>query len=148
MDQQAVPPQLPVALLTLRVSIALLMFPWAIDKIVRPEHAASVFENFYFLPGVSSTVLLALAIVQLAILAGFVAGVAPTWTYGLVLAMHAISTLSTWRQYATPFEGANILFFAAWPALGACIALFLLRSHDRLLSFSHMRDRMSAPARG
>ncbi len=133
---QPTPKQLPIALLTLRVGIAIMMFPWAIDKLVRPEHATSVFEHFYLLEGVSGSVVLGLGVAQLVILTGFLIGFARTWTYGLVLAMHAASTLLSWRQYASPFEGPNILFFAAWPALSACIALFLLRSDDRLLSVS------------
>ena len=136
MVQPTTAKQLPIALLTLRIGIAIMMFPWAIDKLVRPEHATSVFEHFYFLGGVSGGVILGLAIAQLAVFTGFLIGFARTWTYGAVLAMHAASTLLSWRQYASPFEGPNILFFAAWPALGACIALFLLRSEDRLLSVS------------
>jgi hypothetical protein len=60
------------------------------------------------------------------------AGAWRTWTYGAVLAMHAVSTLSSFRQYLAPFEGPNILFFAAWPMLAACVALFLLRDLDTL----------------
>lgn len=136
MVQPNTPKQLPIALLALRIGVAIMMFPWTIDKLVRPEHAMSVFEHFYFLEGVSGGVILGLGVAQLVILTGFLVGFARTWTYGLVLAMHAASTLSSWRQYASPFEGPNILFFAAWPALGACIALFLLRSDDRLLSIA------------
>ncbi len=46
--------------------------------------------------------------------------------------MHAVSTLSSFRQYLAPFKGPNLLFFAAWPMLAACIALFLLRDLDTL----------------
>ena len=48
--------------------------------------------------------------------------------------MHTVSTLSSWRQYLDPFD--NLLFFAAWPMLAACIALYLLRDHDNLLSIN------------
>lgn len=47
---------------------------------------------------------------------------------------HAGSTLSSWQQYMDPYGGANLLFFAAWPVPAACIALYLLRDHDRMLS--------------
>jgi len=47
--------------------------------------------------------------------------------------MHAVSTLSSFPQYIDAFN--NLLFFAAWPMLAACIALFLLREHDTKLSF-------------
>ena len=51
-------------------------------------------------------------------------------TYGAVLLLHAVSTLSSYQQYLHPFEGANLLFFAAWPMLAARAALFLLRDVD------------------
>ena len=68
----------------------------------------------------------------LALLTAFVAGFARRWSYGLVLLLHAVSTLSSWRQYLHPFEGASILFFAAWPMLAACLALYALRDSDTL----------------
>jgi putative oxidoreductase len=49
-------------------------------------------------------------------------------SYGLVLIMHAISTLSSWQQYLDPFN--NLLFFGAWPMLAACYALYVLRDLD------------------
>lgn len=124
--------RLPLSLLLLRIGVAAVMLPWAIDKLVRPEHAGAVFANFYGLANFGEGLFYVIGAVQLAIIAGFLFGLAKTWTYGLVLAMHTVSTLSTWRQYLDPFEGPNLLFFAAWPMLAACIALFLLRDRDRL----------------
>jgi putative oxidoreductase len=49
-------------------------------------------------------------------------------SYGGVLILHSISTLSSYRQYLDPFN--NLLFFAAWPMLAACVALYLLRDVD------------------
>jgi hypothetical protein len=38
--------------------------------------------------------------------------------------MHAVSTLSSWKMYLTPFaEGPSLPFFAAWPMLAACVTL-------------------------
>jgi hypothetical protein len=72
------------------------------------------------------------AIGELALLAAFVAGAVKPWSYGLVTLLHGISTLASFRQYLAPFEGPNLLFFAAWPMLAACVALFLLRDRDTL----------------
>jgi hypothetical protein len=58
----------------------------------------------------------------------FVAGVQKRLTYGLVFVLHGISTLSSYRQYLDPFD--NLLFFAAWPMLAACCALYSLRDLD------------------
>jgi putative oxidoreductase len=123
---------LALSLLLLRLAVFLVMFMWTLDKFVNPAHAAGVFENFYFIGGLGAGVMYAIGAVELLILAGFVAGLAKPWTYGAVLLFHGVSTLSSFRQYLAPFEGPHLLFFAAWPMLAACVALFLLRDRDRL----------------
>ena len=118
------------SLLGLRITIALVFTVWALDKILHPEHAGRVFENFYRLPGLGESMLAATGVAQLALTGAFVAGLAKRATYGAVLALHTISTLSSYRQYLDPF--GNLLFFAAWPMLAACLALYLLRDLDTL----------------
>jgi cytochrome c biogenesis protein CcdA len=80
--------------------------------------------------GLGSTVFYLLGTLELLLLLAFVAGFARRFSYGAVLALHAVSTLSAWRQYLHPQDGVNLLFFAAWPMLAACVALYLLREHD------------------
>ena len=126
--------RLALSLLLLRAGVAIVMLVWSVDKLARPEHAAGVFAAFYAMPGLGEPVFYALGIAQLALVLAFLAGLAKTVTYGAILVMHAISTLSSYGQYLAPFEGANILFFAAWPMLAACGALFLLRDQDSLAS--------------
>ena len=43
--------QLARALLALRLGVFVVMFMWALDKLVNPQHAAGVFEYFYGLHG-------------------------------------------------------------------------------------------------
>ncbi len=124
------------SLLFLRLSVFLVMLIWTVDKFVNPDHAAKVFEHFYFIGGVTAGMLTAIGVAELLIIGGFVAGFAKTWTYGIVLALHAVSTLSSFAVYLKPFEGPNLLFFAAWPMLAACFTLFLLRDEDKLASVS------------
>jgi uncharacterized membrane protein YkgB len=81
-------------------------------------------------------VMYAIGAIEIIILLLFLAGYKKKYTYGAVLAFHAVSTLSSFKQYLAPFEGANLLFFAAWPMLAACLTLFLLRDQDRMLSAS------------
>ena len=126
--------KLEISLFALRLGIAMVMLPWALDKLVRPEHSAQVFAGFYAMPGLGETAFVILGIGQLLLVLAFLAGIARTWTYGAILLLHAVSTLSSWRQYLDPYEGVNLLFFAAWPMLAACLALFLLRDQDRLLT--------------
>ena len=122
--------RLSLSLLSLRWTVFVAMSMWTLDKFVNPVHASGVFENFYGLPGLGAAPMLAIAVGEGLLLLAFVAGLARTWTYGLVLLLHAVSTLSSFGQYLAPFE--HLLFFAAWPMLAACLTLFLLREQDRL----------------
>lgn len=129
---------LDLSLLLLRLGVGLVMAMWTADKFANPAHGSAVLQNFYGLPAFGSEVFAALGLIQAVIVLLFVAGAFRTLSYGAVLLMHAGSTLSSWRQYLDGFD--NLLFFAAWPMLAACIALFLLRAHDRLLSVDAMRQ--------
>ncbi len=124
--------RIPVVLFLLRLSIFIVMFMWTLDKFVRPDHAASVFENYYSIDGLTRAVALTIGALEIALLVAFILGVAKRWTYGTVLVLHGISTLTAYKHYAAPFEGPNLLFFAAWPMLAACISLYLLRDFDTL----------------
>ncbi len=122
--------RLALSLLLLRLTLGLVMMFWAFDKIVNPGHGAAVLEGFYGLPGIGEQYVRAIGIVQGVIVLGFILGLAKTWTYGAVLAMHAVTTLVSWSAYLDPLK--NILFFSAWPMLAGLVTLFLLRGEDRL----------------
>ena len=126
--------KLQLSLLLLRLGVFLVMFMWTIDKFINPGHAAKVYAAFYHLAGLEAAVMYILGAVEMVILLLFLAGYKKTFTYGSVLVLHGVSTLSSYKQYLAPFDGPNLLFFAAWPMLAACFALFLLRDRDRLLS--------------
>lgn len=122
--------RIALVLVVMRLTVFLLMFMWTIDKFLNPDHAAGVYAKFYFLGGLGAAAMYAIGALELAILVGFVLGVQKRFTYGAVLVFHGISTLSAFNQYLAPFEGPNLLFFAAWPALTACWALYSLRDLD------------------
>lgn len=124
------PRHLPLSLLLLRLGVFVVFLMWTLDKFVQPEHARQVFAFFYGLPGLSDVWLYGVGVLQMALVLLFGAGLFKTWTYGAVGILHAVSTFSSYPQYLSPFD--NLLFFAAWPMLAACIALFLLREHDTL----------------
>jgi len=46
---------------------------------------------------------------ELTKLVGFVAGFAKKWSCGLVLLFHAVSTLSSYKQYLRPIVAANYI---------------------------------------
>ena len=50
---------------------------------------------------------------QLIVLAAFVTSFKRTWSYGVVLLMHGVSTFISYERYLDPWVGANLLFFAA-----------------------------------
>lgn len=131
--------RLPVSLLSLRLTVFLVMALWSVDKILNPGHAAGVFETFYFIGGIGPTALAAIGVVQLLIELAFVAGWLRTFTYGYVLVVHALSTFASWPGYLEPFD--NLLFFAGWPMLAGCLALFLLREEDTMWSVDAARRR-------
>lgn len=126
--------RLAVCLLLLRLGVGLVLLVWAFDKMLNPSHGGAVLESFYGVSGAGASLIRAIGVVQGLVVLSFLAGVARTWTYGAVLAMHGATTLISWSAYLQPLK--NILFFAAWPMLAACITLFLLRDHDRLGSVS------------
>lgn len=124
--------RLPLALLLLRLAVFLVMLMWTIDKLLRPEHAVKIFANFYFIGGIGDLTLQLIGALELALLCGFLLGFKKRVTYGAVLALHGVSTFSSFKQYLAPFEGPNLLFFAAWPMLAACFALYSLRESDTM----------------
>lgn len=128
--------KLPGALLGLRLGVFLVMLMWTLDKFVRAEHAAKVYSHFYFFPEWGKGAFQFIGALELALLLGFLIGFRKKLTYGLVFFLHAISTVSSYKQYLSPFEGGNLLFFAAWPMLAACWALYVLRDEDTLWSCS------------
>lgn len=119
-----------LVLLVTRLSIFIAMIIWVADKFLQPQHTAAVFEAFYGISGIGTSVSYLLGVIQLIIMVSFVIGFQKTITYGLVLLMHTASTLVSFPKYLAPFEPGNILFYASWPMLAACFALYYLRDLD------------------
>jgi len=121
------------SLFLLRLGVFIVMFAWTIDKLVSPDHAAGVFENFYLIGGLGHEIMMLIGVIELLIILAFLGGLWKRYTYGFVLLLHSVSTFSSWKQYTIDI---NLLFFAAWPMLAACIALYLLRDMDRKFTLS------------
>lgn len=116
------------SLLSLRISVFVVMLIWTLDKFVQPEHSGKVFEGFYGIGGLSSEVFYLIGVAELIFILAFLAGAWKRVTYAAVLILHAVSTFSSYKQYLDPFN--NLLFFAAWPMLAACLTLYWLRDLD------------------
>jgi hypothetical protein len=117
------------------------MLMWTLDKFVRPAHAAAVYKAFYRLPLSAPSLFYLLGALELVLLVGFVVGVQKRLTYGAVTVLHGIATVSPFVQYLAPFQDANLLFYAAWPMLAACVTLYSLRDLDTLGVVEQWRRR-------
>lgn len=133
---------LEFSLFAMRLSIFLVLLMWTIDKMVNAVHAASVYDKFYYLSGFEGYMLY-IGLVELFILGAFVIGTYKKITYGAVLLFHTISTLASFKQYFAPFDGNNLLFFAALPMLVVCVTLFLLRDYDVKFTVAEIRQKMA-----
>ena len=136
--------KLEISLLLLRIGVAIVFLMWTVDKFVNPEHAAKVFEKFYKINGLNETMAYLTGGVQLVIVLAFLVGAFRTVTYSIIALMHAVSTFSSFNQYLDPWTYPHLLFFAAISMLSACIALWLLRKHDNLLSVDGIRNASRA----
>lgn len=136
--QHQLAPRISLALLWLRLGVFITILMWTLDKFVQPAHASRVFENFYGIAGLGDATFLVLGGLELALIVAFVIGLAKRFTYGAVLLLHLGSTLASYQQYLDPFK--NLLFFAAWPMLAACAALYLLRDLDTRFVVAQIGD--------
>ena len=117
--------RLPLALLLLRLSVFVVMFVWTVDKFVEPQHASRIMAEFYSIAGVGSALIYLLGVIELAIILAFLSGFAKRWSYGLVLLLHAVSTLSSYQKYLNPLQPPNILFFCRDPHVSSLLCPLL-----------------------
>ena len=122
--------RIPLALFLLRMGVFIVMLMWTLDKLVNPKHASAVFKKFYFIGGLDQGVFYVIGALELVLVLAFVAGLMKRWTYGAVMLLHAVSTFSAFGYYLNPWD--KLTFFAAWPMLAACFALYYLREADTL----------------
>lgn len=118
------------SLLALRLGVFLVMLMWTLDKFVNPSHTGAVFNSFYGIDWLTDNLSYIIGGLELLLILAFVAGIKRRLTYGAVLIIHGISTFASYKMYMTPFD--SLLFFAAWPMLAACFALYWLRDWDEL----------------
>lgn len=127
-SQQESQQKLLWSLFSLRLGVFIVMFVWTLDKFVNPAHSSKIFQYFYGIEGVGENIIYLFGALQLVLVFAFLAGIKKQVTYGLVFFLHGASTFSSYAKYFDAFN--NLLFFAAWPMLAACFALYLLRNED------------------
>lgn len=125
--------QLKIGLALIRLSTGIFFLIWSVEKLIYPEFTQKIFARFYMLE-ISPSIAVGIGIVQTLFILAFMAGLFKIWTYGAILGMHGLSTLSTYKELLNPYQPPNHLFWAAVPLLAALITLFLLRKEDSLFT--------------
>ena len=126
-----------VTLLFLRVSVALLVLIWGVDKIVDVDHAIAVSDRFYLglfsfqglvpILGVAQCAIALLGLVGL-----YRSIVDPLMTlinFGTLLAVRS-SIIDPWGWF---LEGTNNLFFPSLTVFAACLVLLAFRKEETLV---------------
>ncbi len=123
-----------------RLSIAVFLLPWQLMRFSKPETISNISQKYYkfSMPEIGSIVT---GVLMMVLLLAFVAGFKKRISYGLVLVLHTIGTLTTIPYLIPGLEGFNILFMAAIPTIGAMWLLYVLREQDTLLSVDSMMKR-------
>jgi hypothetical protein len=125
--------RLKVALLGLRIAVFIVFAVWALDKIFNYQHNSGMVMHYYHIE-LPEWFLMSLGAAEAVLLLAFLAGLFKTFTYGLILLAHTVSTVvSSWRLLP-PYEIHQLLYFGSLPMLAACLALFLLRDRDTLIT--------------
>ena len=140
--------RLRIPFFLLRLSIAVFLLQWTIEKFVRPEHTRDIFKWMYNLQ-IDPAWAPIMGAVELVIVLSFLAGFQKRISYALVFVMHFISVSSTWEimlhPYTSPVPGRN-LYMTAVPVLVAMGMLYRLRDLDSLWSVDAWRAARSANA--
>lgn len=126
-------PAITRAILVLRLTLALFLLQWGVEKFLLPGNTAMIWGYFYGLsiPQQSAYVFGA---VEIALAVCLALGLFPTATYGAAALLHAVTVIVSLPVLIRPFaDPMNHLFIAGLPVLGAFVALFLLRKLDKPL---------------
>lgn len=123
--------RIELGLLVLRLGLGAFLLLFGIDKLVAPYTTVEVFAHYYGLTDMPPSAAYIAGALEIALAVAILAGIWQTWSYGLGLLVHAVSTLATYAELLSPF-GDNHLYLAAIPVLAGFVSLFLLRRYDVL----------------
>jgi putative oxidoreductase len=124
-------PAITRAILVLRLTLALFLLQWGVEKFVMPGNTPMIWGYFYgfSIPQVSAYVF---GVIEIVLAICLALGLFPTVAYGASAALHAVTVVVSVPVLTRPFaDPINHLFIASVPVLGAFVALFLLRKLDR-----------------
>ncbi|MEP3276943.1 MAG: hypothetical protein ABJN26_24185 [Stappiaceae bacterium] len=133
--------RLEIALFILRLSTGAFLVAWTSLKFFRPEWMVNIFHNVYGQAWATQDLSYVIGGIQALLVLAFLAGFARTFTYGLVTIMHATGVIGSIPGLINFTKYPNNLMWAAVAALGALVALFILRKWDNLFSISGVKNR-------
>jgi hypothetical protein len=122
--------KISISLLIMRLSIAAFFGVWSSLKFYRPEWFENIFQNFYGLEFVTSHMATVVGAIQLIIVLTFVLGFRRGLSYALLALMQAVGVLASIPNLMNFTQYPNNLMWAAVPALGAAVALYVMREYD------------------
>jgi len=123
--------RLPLALAILRVTTGVFFLVWALEKLVKPDVTAAIWDKFYGIPldvNLSYPIGILNTLMSLALIVGF----KRRFTYAYWTLFHFVSVASTWNYLIKPFGGPNHLFLAGVPIVAIMVALYMLRDWDTM----------------
>ena len=118
-----------------RLSVFLFLLPWQTMRFTSPDSINGIAKSFYkfTMPGWLVTVS---GVVMIALLLAFLLGIKKRISYGVLLVLHVLGTLTTYNKLLPPYEQFDRLFLAAIPAAGAMLLLYCLRDEDTMFSLN------------
>jgi putative oxidoreductase len=137
--------RLPLALLALRLGIFLVLIIWTLGKFVNPTQAISIYSGYYGMH-MSLAGMYALGAVELVVVFAFLVGFQKRISRAVVMAMIGTTVLLPGRLYFHPYMDHILLFFAFWPMLAGCYALYSLSEFDTLWSLPSPSSSNAASA--
>jgi len=125
--------RLPVALLSLRLGVFLVLLVWTLGKFIDPTQAISIYSGYYGIQ-LSRAGTYVLGAVELVVVLAFLVGFQKRMSRAVMMAMVGTTVLLPGRLYFHPYMDHILLFFAFWTMLAGCFALYSLREYDTLWS--------------
>lgn len=119
----------------LRLSLALLILIWGLDKILNPAHGAGVAERFYFGVLAQETVMPFLGAAQVGLAVLLALGLFRKVTLPLLAAITGVTLIGVWRSVLDPLGlylgNTNILFFPSLTIFAGVLVLMAFRADDQ-----------------
>ena len=133
--------RLAYCLLACRLGVFIVFLVWTYNKLVRPEHGVHMMGKFYFIPGLTETVILAFSVFELVMCVLLLIGLYKRLVRGFflflsILAVAVPQVIQGYIKAITEQAHPTILYFTGFCLLACSISIYVLRDYDTLFSIS------------